>query len=360
MRALVKYAAGEGNVELRDVPEPVLQDGTVLVDVAAVGVCGTDRMAIEGTHDFNTPRILGHEVSGVVAELGPGVDAEHVSVGDRVTLETDAYVCGVCQYCLHEEYNRCSRRLGIGTTTDGGMAERIAIRASAVHRLPDGVSLAAGALVEPLAIAVHAVIERSPSVAGEVVVVVGPGAVGLLVAQVARAVGATVVLVGRARHAERLALAQSLGIRHAVDGDAIDVAALVRELTEDQGAHTLYECSGAEGVLEDAASLLKKGGRIVLVAFFRSPPAVDVERVINDELELVGSRGKRPSSFRRALRLIAAGQVKLEPLIDARLPLDEWRHGLDLMAAGAKVVFEIDRAAAAAPPGAAPRSLAAR
>ena len=83
MRALVKYAAGKGNVELRDVPEPVLQDGTVLVDMAAVGVCGTDRMAIEGTHDFNTPRILGHEVSGVVAELGPGVGVEAAVLGER-------------------------------------------------------------------------------------------------------------------------------------------------------------------------------------------------------------------------------------------------------------------------------------
>ena len=102
MQALVKYAPGPGNVELRDVPEPELGRGAVLIDVAAVGVCGTDRLAIEGAEHFPTPRILGHEVSGVVQALGPETEADGLAVGDHVTLETDAFVCGVCHYCLRE------------------------------------------------------------------------------------------------------------------------------------------------------------------------------------------------------------------------------------------------------------------
>ena len=210
------------------------------------------------------------------------------------------------------------------------MADRIAIRRPSVHRLPEGVSLAAGALIEPLSIAVHSVIEQGPPVAGEVVVVTGPGAVGLLVAQVARAVGATVVLIGRERHAERLAVARSLGIEHAVDGDNTDVKALVDELSDGVGAYVMYECSGGAGIVEDSLHLLQRGARIVLVAFFRTQPQFDIHIVLlNRELELVGSRGKRFSDYRRALRLVADGQVLLEPLITARLPLGEWRQGLE-------------------------------
>ncbi len=347
MRALVKFAPGAGQVELREVPEPEPGHGEVLIRVANVGICGTDRMAIEGGHDFATPRILGHEVSGVVARLGPDVDPAEVDVGDRVALETDAYLCGVCQYCRAEEYNRCPNRLAIGTTTDGGMADWIAIRAPAAHRLPDELSLAGGALLEPLAVSAHAVVEQGVSAAGEVVVVTGPGAVGILVAQVARAVGATVVLVGRRRHAERLALARRLGIQHAVDGDSTDVPALVGELSEGLGARAVYECSGAAKVLESSLGLLQRGGRVVLVAFFRSAPELDIDLVINSELELVGTRGKRPSSYRRALALIADGQVQLEPLVDHQVPLGEWQRGLELLAAGKKVVIDVG----APPPG---------
>ena len=201
-----------------------------------------------------------------------------------------------------------------------------------MHKLPDGLSLAAGSLSEPLAVAVHAVIEQSPSLAGEVVVVIGPGAIGLLCAQVAHAVGATVVLVGRSRHADRLALARRLGVDHTIDSQTEDVEAVVGSMTDGYGAHSVFECSGADGVLEGVAPLLRKGGRIVLVAFFHEQPSVDVDRLINNELELVGSRGKRASSFRTALRLVESGQIDLEPVIGARLPLDEWEKGIELVA----------------------------
>jgi L-iditol 2-dehydrogenase len=188
-----------------------------------------------------------------------------------------------------------------------------------VHKLPEGLSMAAGSLSEPLAVSVHAVIEQSPPLAGEVVVVIGPGAIGLLCAQVARAVGATVVLVGRSRHADRLELARRLGVDRTVDSETEDVEAVVKSLTDGYGAHSVFECSGAAGILESVPPLLRKGGRIVLVAFFHTPPAVDVDKLINNELELVGSRGKRASSFQTALRL----------------------KGIDLVSQGVKVVLEV-------------------
>jgi L-iditol 2-dehydrogenase len=340
VRALVKFAPGPGNVAVQEVPAPELSPGKVLIDVHAVAICGTDRSAIAGGHDMKVPRTLGHEVAGTIAAIASDVTA-HLAVGDRVTVETDAYRCGNCEYCLKGEYNRCPYRLGIGTTVDGGLADQLVMPAETVHKLPEGLSMAAGSLSEPLAVSVHAVIEQSPPLAGEVVVVIGPGAIGLLCAQVARAVGATVVLVGRSRHADRLELARRLGVDRTVDSETEDVEAVVKSLTDGYGAHSVFECSGAAGILESVPPLLRKGGRIVLVAFFHTPPAVDVDKLINNELELVGSRGKRASSFQTALRLVESGHVDLEPVIGARLPLDDWEKGIDLVSQGVKVVLEV-------------------
>jgi L-iditol 2-dehydrogenase len=336
----VKFAPGPGNVAVQEVPAPELATGKILIDVHAVALCGTDRSAIAGGEGMRLPVTLGHEVSGTITAIAPDVDT-HLKVGDRVTVETDAYRCGRCEYCRKEEYNRCPYRLGIGTTVDGGLADQLVMPADTVHKLPDNVSLVAGALTEPLAVSVHAVVERSPSLAGEVVLVVGPGAIGLLCAQVAKAVGATVVLVGRSRHADRLAIARGLGIHHTIDSETQDVEAFVKSLTDGYGAHSVFECSGGPDVLEGAGSLLRRGGRIVLVAFVTKQPSVDVDRLINHELELVGARGKRPSSYRTALRLMEAGQVDLERVIGARLPLDEWEMGIELVAGGMKVVLEV-------------------
>jgi L-iditol 2-dehydrogenase len=262
-------------------------------------------------------------------------------VGARVTVETDAYLCMRCEYCRKEEFNRCPNRKGIGTTTDGALADQLVMPERAVHVLPANVGLVEGALTEPLAISVHAVVEQSPSLAGQVVVVVGPGAIGQLCAQVAHAVGATVVLVGRTRHAEALQRAKDVGIPYVVDSETEDLERIVKDLTGGYGAHTVFECSGASGVVESSIPLLRRGGRLVLVAFFREDPHVDIDAVINREIEVLGSRGKRPSSYRTALRLMENGQVDLAALASVRLPLDSWREGLDLVAAGRKVIFDI-------------------
>jgi 2-desacetyl-2-hydroxyethyl bacteriochlorophyllide A dehydrogenase len=342
MRALVKYAKGAGNVELREVARPACGPDQILVRIAHVAICGTDRAAVEGSHDYLIPRILGHEASGVVAEVGADARRPDLTVGDRVTVETDAYLCMACEYCRTEEFQRCRTRKGIGTTADGALGEYLAIPARAVHRLPDNVSLLAGALTEPVAISVHAVIERSPQLAGQVVVVIGPGAVGQLCAQVAKAAGATVVLAGRTRHLPVLEKAREQGIHYVFDTESGDLADFVRGITDGYGAHSVFECSGAAGVLEGIGPVLRKGGRIVLVAFYRTPPAIDVDHLIQNEHELVGSRGKKPSSFRTALRLMGEGFIDTEAAIGAALALQQWEKGLELVRQGVKVVLEVD------------------
>jgi 2-desacetyl-2-hydroxyethyl bacteriochlorophyllide A dehydrogenase len=342
MRALVKFATGAGNVALRDVERPACGSDQILIKIAAVAICGTDRAAVEGAHDYLIPRTLGHEASGIVTEIGADANRPDLALGDRVTVETDAYLCMSCVYCKQEEFHRCRTRKGIGTTADGALAEYLVMPARAVHKLPDSVPLVVGALTEPVAISVHAVIERSPSLAGEVVVVIGPGAVGQLCAQVARAAGATVVLAGRTRHSAQLARARAAGVHYTVDTQTQDLAEFVKGITGGYGAHSVFECSGGSGVLESIGPVLRKGGRIVLVAFYRTPPQVDVDHLIQNEHELVGSRGKKPSSFRTALRLMGEGFIDVESAIGARLPLDQWEEGLRLVSQGVKVVLVVD------------------
>lgn len=341
VRALMKYASGSGNVELREVPRPEPGPGQVLIDIAYAGVCGTDRAALDGHHSGLIPRTLGHEASGVIAALGPDLRGDLV-VGDRVTFETDAYLCGTCLYCRAEQYQRCPYRKGIGTTADGALADSLCMPELAVHRLPDGVSLLAAALTEPLSIAVHAVIERSPSLAGEVVVVTGPGAIGALTSAVATGVGATTVLVGRARHAAALAGALDRGIAgHVVDSDAVDLAEFVAGLTDGYGAHSAFECSAAAAWPAALQPVLRRGGRLVLVALYNGNPPVDFDLLVNRELELIGSRGKNAQNYRTALRLLADGRIDAESFISEVLPLEEWRTGLELVGQGRKVVFEV-------------------
>jgi len=141
VRALVKFAPGPGNVAVKEVPAPELAPGKVLIDVHAVAICGTDRSAIAGGHGMKVPRTLGHEVAGTISAIAPDVTA-HLAVGDRVTVETDAYRCGNCEYCLKGEYNRCPYRLGIGTTVDGGLAELCKFSAGIAARLAEPPSIA--------------------------------------------------------------------------------------------------------------------------------------------------------------------------------------------------------------------------
>lgn len=342
MRALTKFAPDAGAVELREVPEPEVAPDSVLIEVAYGAVCGTDRHAIDRAGDPWTPRILGHEASGTVVALGDAVDRSDLAPGTAVTFETDAYLCMRCPACRREEYNRCPHRRGIGTTADGGLADLIAMPERAVHPLPDGVSLRAGALTEPLSIAVHAVLERDlASLAGEVVVVTGPGAVGQLTALTARAIGAIPVLVGRSRHRERLDRARECGVPYVVDSETESVADLVADLTGGAGARAVFECSGSAALARESLGWLDRGGAAVLIAFYSDELRLDADLVVNRELVVCGSRGKKPSSYRTALALMAQGLVRPEDVIGAELPLTQWRRGMELVAGGTKVVFRI-------------------
>lgn len=341
LKALVKTATGPGGMQLLDVERPVPGPGQLLIGMRAAALCGTDLHIAAGTMPVKPPLILGHELAGVVLELGPGVDAP--SVGQRVTTETDAYVCGECAFCRAGDQHRCPKRLAIGTTVAGGLADVVAVPAAGVHLLPERVDFAPGSLTEPLAVAVRAVVERGGIEPGETVVVIGPGTIGLLVAQVALSRGADVTVAGLARHEARFRLAHRLGVTRTVALDRPGELDAIRGGRDGLGVDVVFECSGAPDAVGAGLRWLRKGGRLVLVAFTpgRTEP-VDLNLVVQQEISIVASRGKRPSSFRLALDLLATGAVQTAPLISHRLPLDRWEEAFAVAGqSGTKVVVEI-------------------
>jgi L-iditol 2-dehydrogenase len=341
MRALVKTATGPGGLELRELPQPMPERGQVLLAVRAAALCGTDVHIAHGKMPVRPPLVLGHELAGVVAAVGP--DVEGIAVGERVTTETDASFCGECAHCRAGNQYRCPKRTAIGTTSPGGLADFVAVPAGGIHPLPAGMDFAAGSLSEPLAVAVHAVVERGVVEPGEEVVVIGPGTVGLLAAQVAVAVGATVTVAGLARHGARFRLARELGIHRTADlGLATDRDAIAGG-RDGLGVDVVIECSGAPDAVASGLRLLRKGGRLVLVAFTPGVMVpVDLDLVVQRELSIVASRGKRPSCFAIALDLMSTGRVRPRPLISHRFPLGRWPEAFETAArSGTKVVVEV-------------------
>jgi len=342
MKAVVKYAAGKGNVEIREVAEPMPGPQQVKVEVKAAGVCGSD---LHIYHDeiaipVHPPVIMGHEFAGLVVTVGEGV--EGVQPGDRVTCETTAWFCGRCLPCRAGHYNMCAARKVVGYSVDGCFAPYCVVHERQVHLLPEGVDFVAGALSEPLACCVHAVLELTSVTAGDLVVVAGPGSIGLLCMQLARAAGATVIIAGTATDAERLALARRLGAALAVDLTSQDLAQIVADMTAGQGADVYFECSGAPAAARQGLAITRRGGQYTQVGLFPRPFELAFDTIAYRELRVTGSLGQRTSSWRRGLALLGQNLVDTRSLVSHILPLDGWQEAFDLVESrqGLKVVLE--------------------
>jgi L-iditol 2-dehydrogenase len=232
MKGLVKYAKGPGNMEIRDVAEPTAGPGQVKIEIKAAGICGSD---LHIFHDdiagipINPPVITGHEFTGVIVEVGEGVT--QWKVGERITSETAFSFCGDCMHCRTGRYNLCNYRRTLGYWYNGAFTKYTVVPEERIHKLPDHVDFVAGALAEPLACVTHAVLELTSIMTGDVVLITGPGSIGMLALQVAKAQGATVVVSGTNIDRERLAKAKQLGADYTVDVTEQDLAALINDLT---------------------------------------------------------------------------------------------------------------------------------
>ncbi|MBL8147535.1 MAG: zinc-binding dehydrogenase [Anaerolineae bacterium] len=324
----MKVELGVGNVELRDIPEPHAGPGQVRIKVAAAGICGTDLHIYKDEFKSWPPVVLGHEVAGVVDETGPGV--ESILLGQRVTTETYFSTCGECRYCRCGRANLCLNRRSIGSAVNGGFTNYVVVPFRNLHALPDSIDDRAGALTEPLACVVHATLTTPTVAPGDVAVIAGPGAIGLLTLQVVKAAGATAIVLGADGDEQRLALAQHLGADHIFNVRQGDPAALVADVTpEGLGADVVYECSGAGPAAQQLLTLARRGARYVQIGLFGKPVAWDLDQVCFRELLVTGSNASVPAAWNRALQLLESGLVQTAPLITAAYPVTDWQQAFD-------------------------------
>jgi L-iditol 2-dehydrogenase len=334
MDAAVLRDFGRLRVERVPVPEP--GPGEALCRVRACGICGTDLKLVHGgfrgVWPPSLPFIIGHEWSGVVAALGPGTERSGLAVGDRIVAENHAG-CGACPLCRAGRYNLCERvrepgfRL-YGHTAPGALAEYAVRPTLLLHKLPAGIGDVEAALVNQGALTVHAA-RRARLGTGATVAVFGPGLLGLLMVQVARAAGATRVLtVGRG---PRLRLAAELGSDATVDYQASDPVAALREATAGRGVDCVFECSGNPATVPQALASVRRGGTVALLGLTGGAKVeLGVDRLVLDELNLIGIRSS-PNAYPAMIDLLATGAVATEPLTSHVYPLGRVEDAFDAL-----------------------------
>lgn len=327
MLAIVKTKHGEHSVSVDSRPVPSPAEGQVLVEVHGAGVCGTDLHIVHDHYPTRPPVVMGHEVAGVVSAVGAGADPAWLGV--RVICETHHQVCA-CEFCRAGRRNLCRDKTSMGSFVDGGFASHVVVHQSLVHRVPDGVSDYAAAIAEPLACVCHCLLDPPAVNLGDRVLVTGPGPMGLIAAQIARASGGVVTVVGLPADHRRLGVATALGFRTATTAD------------DDETFDVVLECSGSAGGATLALDAARRGGRYVGIGIFGSPATLPIDRLLYKELTMTSGFAATPRSWQRALRLLEDGSVDLDALITSVEPLTAWESVLDRLARseGMKIVFD--------------------
>lgn len=322
VKALVKTREGHGNLELLDKEVATPLDDKVKIKVHYAGICGTDIHTYEGHYKVNFPVTLGHEFSGEIVEVG--ADVKDFKVGDRVTSETTFYVCNECEYCESKDYNLCNHRKGIGTQVDGAFTNYVIAREESLHHIPDEVSYQSVAMTEPLACAHHGVSKIQVN-SGDVAVVMGPGPIGLLVAQVLKSKGAIVVVTGLDNDKVRLDKAEALHMDYVVNLQQTDLKTYINGITDGYGADVVVECSGAVPVARQGLDILRKKGFYSQIGIFKDAEIpFDMEKVIQKEITVVGSRSQKPADWEPSLQLMADGLVNAEALVTKIYDISKW------------------------------------
>ena len=345
MQALCKQKKGPGYLNLIDLEQPEPGPGEVQLAVEAAGICGTDIHIRHDRFPYAPPVVLGHEFSGRISAVGP--DVTGLKVGERVMSETTGVLCGECPFCQRGETNNCPKRRVYGVHLNGGFCEFAVVRHEAIHRLPDNVDFIAGAMTEPLAVCVHALIERTRVSAGQVVLVTGPGPIGLLAAMVAKAHGARVIVAGIAKDTFRLKLAKTVGADLVVCVDEVNLEDEIRPFCEVQGGVDItVEASGSPLSVEAAYKCTRKGGTIVQLGLFGRPITVNYSQITFREVNVIGSFAHTWTSFDRALDLMAKKIIDIQPLVSGILSLEQWEQAFGRLEGGDGVKIMLS------PPGA--------
>ena len=326
----------------RDIPVPEVGPDQVLVKMKRIGICGSDIHVYHGTHPYTSyPVTQGHEVSGQIVKVGEYV--KDLKVGDRVTIEPQVF-CGRCYPCLHGKYNLCEHLKVMGFQTTGAASEYFAVDSSKITLIPDSMTYSEGAMLEPLAVTVHAA-KRFPDVKGSKAVVLGCGPIGILLVQSLKALGASQVFATDISD-KRLELAKSLGADFAVNTMKEDYAAKLVEAFGVDKADVIYECAGSDITMDQAIQNARKGSTIILVAVFGKKANVDLAKLNDSELDLNTSMMYRHEDFVDAIKFVQEGKVQLKPLQTAHFAFEDFQKAYEYIDANRettmKVIVDVD------------------
>ncbi len=334
MTGVTKCAAGPGRVELSDRSRKPVGPCEVALEVAAVGICGTDLHIWSGEYLSVPPVTLGHEICGVVVDVGAEVDSGWLN--KRVAVETYYSTCRTCRYCRTGRPNLCLDRMSLGSQVDGGMAPFVVLPETNLHSVPGDLDDAAATLSEPLACVCHSMMGPGVVQAGDTVLVVGPGAMGLLAAQVARCCGGTVTVRGTSDDDVRLRVARQLGFEVEVAG--------VEKRGDDlaQKADVVVECSGSEVGVRYALEAVRRGGTFVLIGLRGADISVRFDLICFSEIAVRSGNASTPQSWGTAMRLLWDKKIELSPLVSKVLPLDDWEQAFKSSLAREGVKYVLD------------------
>lgn len=341
MKALV--FRGPNAMPLEDRPDPRAGPGDVVVAIRASGICGSDVHGFGGaTGRRRVGVVMGHEAAGEVIEVGPNVTSTRV--GDRVVLRS-ILPCGRCDRCVHGQPNICLERQGMGMHFDGAYAERIVVPESLVVALPDTLGYEQASLIEPLAVAMHAV-NITPFQLLDTVVVVGAGPIGLLTLLAARRRGAgTIIVTDREPH--RLEVAGRLGADHAINVGDTDPVGAVMEVTHGLGADAVFEAVGIAATVAQSVAVARAGGRVTWIGNSAPEVPLPMQQLVTRELMIAGAYGF-VDEFDRAVEALASGRIDAGSLIELVAGLEEGEELFRQLAAGSLAAVKVVLVPAAA------------
>ncbi len=320
MRMKQEVMTNPGEIIFREVDVPEVGDDQVKIKMMNIGICGSDIHVYHGKHPFTKyPVTQGHEVSGEVVELGKNVT--RLNVGQKVTVEPQVY-CGKCYPCRHGKYNLCEKLKVMGFQTTGMASEYFVVDESKVTEIPDEMSYEHAAMIEPLAVAVHAV-KQMGDVNGMNVAVLGAGPIGNLVAQTAKGMGAANVMITDISEL-RLSIAKKCGVDFCVNTKDNDFGNAMIENFGPDKADVIYDCAGNNITMGQAIKYARKGSVIVLVAVFAGMATIDLAVANDHELDIKSTMMYRHDDYVDAIRLVNEGKVNLEPLVTKTFPFEKY------------------------------------
>ncbi len=309
-----------GEIKFIDIPIPELKEDEILVKIMRIGVCGSDIHVYHGKHPYTDyPVTQGHEVSGKIEKIGLRVQG--FKPGDKVTIQPQV-VCGHCYPCTHGKYNICDELKVMGFQTTGTASEFFAVDSEKVIKLPDEMIYEEGAMLEPCAVAVHAVL-KGGDVTNFNVLVLGAGPIGNLVAQTSLALGAKAVMITDLSDF-RLGVAKEVGIDITINPTKVDLSEEIIKAFGPDKADLIIECVGANKTIDDAIENARKGTDIIVVGVFGDKPIIDLGFVQDRELRVIGSMMYQTNDFIKAIELVHSKKIDLKPLMTNHFPFEDY------------------------------------